>query len=127
MSEEKDIDIVTEPLPKKERVKDPKKVAAGLKLAAANKAARAALQREKAREASAREASEPESADSSEQVHANTLSSLSWQLFIGLGGLVIGAAGLYLQWKKTTPTQVVTDMPSQVEPRIEKHNTPPMV
>ena len=123
MSEEKD--IVTEPLPKtKERVKDPRKVAAGLKLAQKNREARAALLREKA--ALAREASEPESTDSSEQVHANTLSSLSWQHFIGLGGLVIGAAGLYLQWKKTTPNPV-TDMPPRVEPRIEKHNTPPMV
>ena len=130
MSEDKD--IVTEPLPKKERIKDPKKVAAGLKLAAANKEARAALAREKAREASAREASareasEPESADSSEQVHANTLSSLSWQHLIGLGGLIIGAGGLYLQWKRTTPKPIVTDMPSRIEPRIEKHNTPPMV
>ena len=124
MSEEKD--IVTEPLPKKEKIKDPKKVAAGLALAKQNKEAREALAREKAREASAREASEPESTDSSEQVHANTLSSLSWQHFIGLGGLVIGAAGLYLQWKKTTPNPV-TDMPPRVEPRIEKHNTPPMV
>ena len=123
MSEEKDIDIVTEPLPKKERVKDPKRVAAGLKLAQKNKEAREALAREKAREANAREVSEPESTDSSEQ---DTLSSLSWQHFIGLGGLAIGVAGLYLQWRKTTPTPV-TEMPSRVEPRIEKHNTPPMI
>ena len=126
MSEEKDVDIVSEPLPKKERVKDARRVAAGLALAQKNREARAALAREKARE-SAREASEPESADSSEQVpHTNTLSSLSWQHFIGLGGLIIGAGGLYLQWRKTTPTPV-TEMPSRVEPRIEKHNTPPMV
>ena len=126
MSEDKD--IVTEPLPpKKEKIKDPKKVAAGLALAKRNKEAREALAREKAREASAREASEPESADSSEQVpHTNTLGSLSWQHFIGLGCLIIGAGGLYLQWKKTTPNPV-TNMPSRVEPRIEKHNTPPMV
>ena len=85
MSEDKD--IVTEPLPpKKEKIKDPKKVAAGLALAKRNKEAREALAREKAREASAREASEPESADSSEQVHANTLGSLSWQHLIGFGG-----------------------------------------
>ena len=91
MSEDKD--IVTEPLPKKEKIKDPKKVAAGLALAKRNKEAREALAREKAREASAREASEPESTDSSEQ---DTLGSLSWQHFIGLGGLMIGACGLYL-------------------------------
>ena len=122
MSEDKD--IVTEPLPpKKEKIKDPKKVAAGLALAKRNKEAREALAREKAREASAREASEPESTDSSEQAHSNTLGSISWQHLIGL---VIGAGGLYLQWKKTTPNPV-TNMPSRVEPRIEKHNTPPMV
>ena len=122
MSEDKD--IVTEPLPpKKEKIKDPKKVAAGLALAKRNKEAREALAREKAREASAREASEPESTDSSEQ---DTLSSLSWQHWIGLGGLVIGVAGLYLQWKKTTPTPV-TEMPLRVEPQIKKHSTPPMV
>ena len=123
MSEDKD--IVTEPLPpKKEKIKDPKKVAAGLALAKRNKEAREALAREKAREASAREASEPESTDSSEQ---DTLSSLSWQHFIGLGGLAIGVAGLYLQWRKTTQNPVVTNMPSRVEPQIEKHSTPPMV
>ena len=126
MSEEKDIDIVTEPLPKKEKIKDPRRVAAGLALAQKNKEARAALARElareKAREVSSREESEPEPADSSD-----TLGSISWQHFIGLGGFIIGAVGLYLQWKKTTPTQVVTDMPSRVEPRIEKHSTPPMV
>ena len=121
MSEEEK-DIVTEPLPKKERIKDPKKVAAGLKLAQKNKEAREALAREKARELSSRE-SEPESA----YLSKNTLSSLSWQYFIGLSGLLIGAAGLYLQWKKTTFNQVVTDMPSRVESRIEKHKTPPMV
>ena len=74
MSEDTDKDIVTEPLPKKEKIKDPKKVAAGLKLAHKNREARKALVREKAREASAREASEPEPADSSE----HTLGSLSW-------------------------------------------------
>ena len=120
MSEEKD--IVTEPLSKKERIKDPKKVAAGLALAQRNKEAREALAREKAREVS-----EPESSDSSEKEHTIKPEYISWQHFIGLSGLLIGAAGLYLQWKKNTPNQVVTDIPSRVEPRIEKHNIPPMV
>ena len=123
MSENTDKDIVTEPLPKKEKIKDPKKVAAGLKLAQKNREAREALVREKAREASS---SELES-DSSEKEHAITPGSISWQHLIGLGGLIIGAGGLYLPWKKTTPNPVVTDMPSRVEPRIEKHNTPPRV
>jgi len=71
------------------RVKDPKRVAAGLRLAQKNREARVALARE------TNEVAEQPAAPAASQ---------PWSLnsILGIGGITIGVVGLYLQYRSLT-------------------------
>ena len=108
------------------REKDPKKVAAGKKLAEANKLARAALARERKREAEEKKKSEP-TTDDSEDTETSSSSSEAWipelsfsnvLTIIGLGFAAFNAYMMYrnksgevFEWHPVT-----TVMPQSKEP-----------
>jgi len=89
------------------RVKDPKKVAAGLRLVQKNKEAREALAREQAREPNI--ASQHETAASQHDTDSTTARESSWSVntLLGISGMVIGVVGLYLQYRSQSQPSVV--------------------
>ncbi|KAK3705272.1 hypothetical protein QZH41_000073 [Actinostola sp. cb2023] len=113
-------DIVTSPPPATDQpahVKDPKKAAGGLRVAAKNKEARAALAREQARE----QQTEPTSGSSETAALQagdvdTTSDSESWSTntLLVIGGLAIDAGGLYLQYKQRQALQA--SRPTHEEP-----------
>ena len=87
---------VTADPPKTKPVKNPGRVASGKRLAERNRLAREAL---KKAEAEAANPAPTTTADSASDVTANdnSSSSLSLGAMLGIGGLIVSAAGLYYQ------------------------------
>ena len=85
---------VTADPPKTKPAKNPGRVASGKRLAERNCLAREA---KKKAEAEAASPAPTTTADSASEVTANNSSSLSLGAMLGIGGLIVSAAGLYYQ------------------------------
>ena len=86
---------VTADPPKTKPAKNPGRVASGKRLAERNRLAREA--KKKAETEAAASPAPTTTADSASDVTANDSSSLSLGAILGIGGLIVSAAGLYYQ------------------------------
>ena len=108
MSENTRVDQITkEPLQKIERVKDPKRVQAGRRLAEYHRKAKGALKQEEAREGT--------EAVLEDGPNSNWMPSMT--VVLTMVGIGLTGLDLYLRWKKTDNSTIKT----ATQPSIEHH------